>query len=74
MVQNSTLVLMYRRVAAGGYGTVSAMWNVAYDAGLGLGGTGFGVLAAHGSYPAAFGLTAALMLVALLPAWRDRAR
>jgi predicted MFS family arabinose efflux permease len=73
VVQNSSLVLMYRRAPAGGYGTVSAMWNVAYDAGLGLGGTGFGVLAAHGSYPAAFGLTAALMLAALLPAWRDRA-
>jgi MFS family permease len=72
-VQNATLTLMYRRVPAGGYGTVSAMWNVAYDAGLGIGGAGFGVLAAHGSYPAAFGFTAALMLVALVPAWRDRA-
>lgn len=71
-VQNSTQTLMYRRAPAGGYGTVSAMWNVAYDAGLGLGGAGFGVLAAHGSYPVAFGLTATLMLVALLPAWRDR--
>jgi predicted MFS family arabinose efflux permease len=71
-VQNSTQTLMCRRAPAGGYGTVSAMWNVAYDAGLGLGGAGFGVLAAHGSYPVAFGLTATLMLVALLPAWRDR--
>ena len=71
--QNSTQTLMYRRAPVGGYGTVSAMWNVAYDAGLGLGGAGFGVLAAHGSYPVAFGLTATLMLIALLPAWRDRA-
>jgi MFS family permease len=72
-VQNSTQTLMYRRAPAGGYGAVSAMWNVAYDAGLGLGGAGFGILAAHGSYPVAFGLTATLTLVALLPAWRDRA-
>jgi MFS family permease len=72
-VQNSTQTLMYLRAPAGGYGTVSAMWNVAYDGGLGLGGAGFGVLAAHGSYPVAFGLTAMLMLVALRPAWRDRA-
>jgi hypothetical protein len=50
----------------------SLMWNVAYDGGPALGGAGFGVLAAHGSYPVAFGLTATLMLVALLPAWRDR--
>jgi len=71
-VQNSTQVLMYRRARPGGYAAVSAMWNVAYDGGLGLGGAGFGVLAAHGSYPVAFGLTATLMLVALLPAWRDR--
>jgi predicted MFS family arabinose efflux permease len=71
-VQNSTQTLMYRRAPVGGYGTVSAMWNVAYDAGLGVGGAGFGVLAAYDSYPVAFGLTATLMLVALLPAWRDR--
>jgi predicted MFS family arabinose efflux permease len=73
VVQNSSLALMYRRAPAGGYSTVSATWNVAYDAGLGLGGAGFGVLAVHGSYPAAFGLTAVLMLAALMPAWRDRA-
>jgi MFS family permease len=72
-VQNSTQTLMYRRARASEYGTVAAMWNVAYDAGLGLGGVGFGVLAAHGSYSAAFGLTAALMLAALVPAWCDRA-
>jgi MFS family permease len=71
-VQNSTQVLMYRRARRGEYAAVSAMWNVAYDGGLGLGGAGFGVLAGHGSYPAAFGLTATLMLAALLPAWRDR--
>lgn len=31
--QNSTQTLMYQRAPAGATGTVSAMWNVAYDAG-----------------------------------------
>jgi predicted MFS family arabinose efflux permease len=51
---------------------VSAVWNLAYDAGLGLGAAGFGVVAARAGYAAAFGITAGLMLVALGPVWRDR--
>ncbi|MFC9080389.1 MFS transporter [Streptomyces sp. NPDC057062] len=71
VAQNATLTLMYARVPESGYGTVSALWNVAYDGGMGLGAVGFGA-AAHTRYPAAFALTAAVMLVALVPAWRDR--
>jgi predicted MFS family arabinose efflux permease len=72
IVQNSTLALMYGRCDRQGLDTASAMWNVAYDAGLGLGAAGFGVLAAHGRYPVAFAISAALVLVALAPARRDR--
>jgi len=72
VTQNASLALMFDRVSTSGYGTVSALWNLAYDAGLGLGAVGFGVLAAQTGYPAAFALTAALMLAALAPAWRDR--
>ncbi|KUJ36643.1 MFS transporter [Streptomyces sp. NRRL F-5122] len=72
VAQNATLTLMYARVPESGYGTVSALWNVAYDGGMGLGAVGFGAAAAHTGYPAAFALTAAVMLVALVPAWRDR--
>jgi predicted MFS family arabinose efflux permease len=32
----------------------SALWNAAYDAGLGIGGLAFGMLVAAMSYPAAF--------------------
>jgi predicted MFS family arabinose efflux permease len=71
VAQNVTLTLMFDRVPPSGYGTVSAMWNLAYDAGLGLGAAGFGVVAAQTGYAAAFALTAAVMLVALTPAWRD---
>jgi predicted MFS family arabinose efflux permease len=71
--QNASLAVMYQRVSRSGYGTVSALWNTAYDAGMGVGATGFGVLAAGTGNPAAFGLTAVLMLAALAPAARDRA-
>ncbi|MET9539089.1 MFS transporter [Streptomyces sp. NPDC006553] len=72
VTQNATLTLMYARVPTSGYGTVSALWNFAYDAGMGVGAVGFGVLAGRTGYPLAFALTAALMLTALAPAWRDR--
>ncbi|MDX3075465.1 MFS transporter [Streptomyces sp. MI02-7b] len=72
VAQNATLTLMYARVPESGYGTVSALWNVAYDGGMGLGAVGFGAAAARAGYPAAFALAAAVMLVALAPAWRDR--
>ncbi|MFD0071762.1 MFS transporter [Streptomyces sp. NPDC127166] len=70
--QNATLTLMYARVPASGYGTVSALWNFAFDAGMGVGAVGFGILAGRTGYPWAFALTAVLMLTALAPAWRDR--
>ncbi|MFI9103744.1 MFS transporter [Streptomyces fildesensis] len=72
IAQNATLTLMYARVPESGYGTVSALWNFAYDAGMGVGAVGYGAIAAHTGYPVAFALTAALMLLALWPACRDR--
>jgi MFS family permease len=72
VAQTASLALLFSRVAPAGYGTVSALWNLAYDAGMGLGAAGFGLLAAQSGYPGAFALTGALMLVALVPAWRDR--
>lgn len=73
IAQNATLSLMYSRVPSGSYGTVSAMWNFAYDAGMGAGAVGFGLLAGGTGYSLAFACTAALMLTALAPALRDRA-
>ena len=66
VTQNATQTMMYDRVAESGYGAVSAVWNLAYDGGIGLGAAGFGVLVVHTGYPAAFALTAALMPVALV--------
>ncbi|MBW8483755.1 MFS transporter [Actinomadura parmotrematis] len=71
LLQNATLALMYSRVTRSGYGAVSALWNLAYDAGLGAGALGFGAVAAGTGYPWAFALTAALLMTALPVALRD---
>ena len=65
VVQNASLSVMLQRVSKAEYGTVSAVWNVAYDTGWGLGAAGFGVLAGVTGYGTAFVLTAALMLMSL---------
>ncbi len=65
VVQNASLSVMLQRVPKSEYGTVSAVWNVSYDSGWGLGAEAFGVLAGVTVYGAAFVVTAGLMLVAL---------
>jgi predicted MFS family arabinose efflux permease len=72
VAQNASLTLMFDRVTAAGYDMVSAIWNLAYDTGLGLGAAGFGAVVVRIGYPAAFALTAALMLLALVPARGSR--
>ncbi|MET9910725.1 MFS transporter [Streptomyces sp. NPDC006476] len=71
IAQNATLALMYTRVSPASYGTVSALWNLAYDGGMGVGAAGFGVLAGLTGYPWAFVVSAVLMLGALVPGLRD---
>ncbi|WP_219975816.1 MFS transporter [Rubrobacter xylanophilus] len=71
VTQNATLALILERVAPSGYGAASALWYVAYDAGLGLGAAGFGVATVLTGYPISFVVAALLVLVALLPARRD---
>lgn len=64
-VQTGTYTLMLSRVDASGYGTVSALWNFAFDAGMGIGAAALGAAAGLTGYPAAYALTAALILTAL---------
>lgn len=71
---NASMAVMLDRVPASSYGTVSALWNIAYDVGIGVGATGFGFVVVHTGYPAAFGLTAALMLLPLLAGTGTRTR
>ncbi len=72
ITQNVTFALLIDRAPVSGYGTASALWNLAYDAGYGAGPAVFGVFVAYTGYPAAFALTGMLMLAALVPAARDR--
>ncbi|HZX02627.1 MFS transporter [Kribbella sp.] len=66
--QNLTLTLMYDRVDRGRYGQVSALWNLAYDGGWGLGALTFGAVVSGIGYPTAFALTAAVVALAVVPA------
>ena len=66
--QNVTQTVMYDRVPESAYGASSALWNLAYDGGMGLGAAGFGVIALHTGYPAAFVLVAVVLAAAILPA------
>ncbi|MFG2019056.1 MFS transporter [Actinomadura geliboluensis] len=65
VTQNASLAMMYERAPASAYGTVSALWNIGYDGGMGVGGAAFGAAVAQTGYPIAFGLTAAVILLAL---------
>jgi MFS family permease len=64
-VQNASLASMYDQVDRSGYGSVTAVWSVAYDAGLGLGAAGFGLLASLTGDSAGFAITAAVMIATL---------
>ena len=72
ITQNATQTLMYDRVPESGYSAVSALWNLAYDGGMGVGTAWFGALAVHTGYPAAFALTALMLLAAPAAARRHR--
>lgn len=74
ILQNVTLALMYERAPRSAYSGVSAVWNAAYDLGMAAGAIGFGVLVPAIGFSAAFLLTAATMLPALVPARRESAR
>lgn len=74
VLQNATLALMYAQTTRSGYDAVSAIWNAAYDAGMGAGAIGMGLVVARLGYPATFLLTAVLVLPALIPARRERHR
>ena len=64
VAQNVTISMMYERVPRTEYGTVSAVWNLAYDAGMGIGAVGFGAISQIGGYPVAFACTTALLVLA----------
>ncbi|PXY21369.1 MFS transporter [Prauserella muralis] len=69
VVQNDSLVAMFARSAAG---PASVAWNVAFDAGQGLGAVAVGAIVAGSSFGVAFGLLAGAALALLPVAWLAR--
>ncbi len=65
-LQNLTLLLSLSAVRPSQYGTASAVWNMGFDAGTGLGSVLVGALAAGLSFPTAL-LVAAVISLATLP-------
>ncbi|MFD0801059.1 MFS transporter, partial [Streptomonospora algeriensis] len=66
-VQNDTIVIMFRRAGTRAYGTASAVWNIGYDAGTGLGSFFLGVAIQAAGYGPAFAAMG-VALAACLPA------
>ncbi|MEU6700319.1 MFS transporter [Pseudonocardia sp. NPDC046786] len=62
IVQNDSLVALFAAAGPLYYGQASAAWNIAYDAGTGLGAAGLGAIAEPFGFVAAFGAAAALLL------------
>jgi predicted MFS family arabinose efflux permease len=73
VLQNATLSLMYARVPAAAYSTVSAVWNAGYDVGMAVGALGVGLLTAATGFTPAFLAVAATMLPVLVLARREGA-
>jgi MFS family permease len=71
VLQNATLTLMYARVPRSEYSTVSAIWNGAYDLGMGVGASTVGALVAVTGYSGAFLVVAASMVPAVALARRE---
>ena len=70
--QNSSLAVMFDRAAPGREAQVSVLWNLAFDAGMGIGAVGFGLLSGMVGYPTGFAIIAALLFAAVIPARLDR--
>ncbi|WP_405062088.1 MFS transporter [Kribbella sp. NBC_01505] len=72
--QNLTLTMMYESAPTSRYGQVSALWNLAYDGGWGIGAIAFGTVVAGTGYPTAFALTAAIVALGIIPALKASLR
>lgn len=72
-LQNLTLVVAFQSVGRRDYGTASAVWNIGFDTGTGLGSVLVGAIAAGTSFPVALLVAAGLSWLTLpLALWRPR--
>jgi predicted MFS family arabinose efflux permease len=70
VVQSATMAVLLARVQPSGYGVVSALWNLGYDAGYGIGAAGFGALVGATGFQAGWAILAVLVLAGLALARR----
>ena len=72
LLQNSTLILTMKRVSDSEHAMGSTLWNVAFDAGTGLGAFLFGFIIPLTGFFWAFTLSAGLVTSSLLLVYLDR--
>ena len=70
--QNASLAMLFERAGQNRIAQVSVIWNLAYDAGMGIGAVGFGALSGITGYPWGFAIIAAILFATVPAAWRDR--
>ncbi len=72
LVQNDALTALFAAAGPQRYGSASAAWNIAYDAGTGVGAVGIGAVADPFGFRAAFGLSALLLVLVAPVTWTRR--
>lgn len=73
-LQNDTLVVLFARTKPAAHGTASTVWNMAFDAGTGIGALAIGIGAQWFGASYAFAVTSVLIVVAAPLASRERRR
>lgn len=72
MVQNEALLSMFFRLPRSRVSEASAIWNIAFDSGTGVGSFVLGIVAASLAYSGAFAAGAAVIFVGLILTIADR--
>jgi predicted MFS family arabinose efflux permease len=72
IVQNEALLTMFFRLPRSRVSEASAVWNISFDAGTGLGSFLLGAVAAQAAYSGAFGVGAVVVTVGFLATVADR--
>ncbi|MDO5668878.1 MAG: MFS transporter [Corynebacterium sp.] len=72
MVQNEALLEMFQRLPRAKVSEASAVWNMAYDAGTGIGSFVLGFVAARAAYSGAYTVAAVIVAMGILATVIDR--
>ncbi|HKM25692.1 MAG TPA: MFS transporter, partial [Corynebacterium sp.] len=72
MVQNEALLEMFQRLPRTKVSEASAVWNMSYDAGTGIGSVVLGFVAARAAYSGAYAVAAGLVALGILATLADR--